>query len=295
MEENSSWCSSGLSVGATAFLIYINDLPSAIEEKNNTVVLYADDTSVIITEPNPTAFKLHLNSLIEDINSWFKNNLLTLNLDKTQYLEFTPIKNLNKNGTIVCKNNHILNTVESTKFLGLTIDETLSWQPHIEILIKRMCSACYALRSLKYLLETETLKMIYFAHVHSLMSYGIIFWGYSSRVTKVFIMQKKILRIMYNLKPRESCKEIFKQKQIMTFYSCYIYSLILFVTNNKELFKFNNEIHRHNTRIDTNLYPMYVRLTKVTKGPYTTCIKVFNHLPQNIKVLLHNAHQFKES
>jgi hypothetical protein len=41
--------------------------------------------------------------------------------------------------------NHILKTVESTKFLGLTIDETLSWQPYIEILIKRMCSASYAL------------------------------------------------------------------------------------------------------------------------------------------------------
>jgi hypothetical protein len=103
-----------------------------------------------------------------------------------------------------------------------------------------MCSASYALRSLKYFLQTETLKLIYFAHVHSLMSYGIMFWGYSSRATKVFIMQKKIVRIMFNLKPRESCKEIFKQNQIMTLYSCYIYSVILFVTNNIELFKFNN-------------------------------------------------------
>jgi hypothetical protein len=79
----------------------------------------------------------------------------------------------------------------------------------------------------------------------------------------------------------------------MTFYSCYIYSLILFVTNNTELFKFNKELHGHNTRINTNLYPKNVRLTKVTKGPHTTGIRVFNHLPQNIKVLLHNAQQFK--
>jgi hypothetical protein len=69
--------------------------------------------------------------------------------------------------------------------------------------------------------------------------------------------------------------------------------LILFVTNNTELFKFNKELHGHNTRINTNLYAKNVRLTKVTKGPYTTGIRVFNHLPQNIKVLLHNAQQFK--
>jgi hypothetical protein len=76
----------GSVLGPLLFLIYINDLPSTIEKKTNTVVLYADDTSVIITEPNPSAFKLHLNTLIEDINTWFKYNLLTLNLDKTQYL-----------------------------------------------------------------------------------------------------------------------------------------------------------------------------------------------------------------
>jgi hypothetical protein len=54
---------------------------------------------------------------------------------------------------------------------------------------------------------------------------------------------------MYNLKPRDSCKEIFKQKQIMTLYSCYIYSITVFVINNIELFKFTKEIHEHNTRI----------------------------------------------
>jgi hypothetical protein len=178
-------------LGPLLFLLYINDLPSTIEKKANTVILYADDTSVIITEPNPLDFKLNLNTLIEDINTWFTYNLLTLNIDKTQYLEFMPSKNLNKKGTIMCKNNHILNTVESTKFLGLIIDETLSWQPHIEVLIKRMCSASYAMRSLKYFLQTETLRMLYFARVHSLISYGIMFWGFSSRATKVFIMQKK--------------------------------------------------------------------------------------------------------
>jgi exonuclease III len=288
----------GSILGPLLFLIYINDLPSAIEKKNNTVVLYADDTSVIITEPNPIDYKSHLNSLIEDISTWFKSNLLTLNLDKTQYLEFTPVKGLNRKEAAEIEDDHIfnstLNTVENIKFLGITVDETLSWQPHIDILIKKMCSASYALRSLKHVLQIETLKMIYFAHVHSHLSYGIIFWGYSSKAIRVFIMQKKILRIMYNLKPRESCKEKFIQSQIMTFYSCYIYSLILFVVKNIKLFKFNNELHEHNTRTNTNLYPKNVRLSKVIKGPYSTGIRLFNHLPQAIKEQSHNVLHFKK-
>jgi hypothetical protein len=61
------------------------------------------------------------------------------------------------------------------------------------------------------------------------------------------------------------------------------------------LLKVDKEIHEHNTRININLYPKNVRLSKVTKGPYTDGIRVFNHLPQNIKVLLHNARQFKKT
>ena len=62
------------------------------------------------------------------------------------------------------------------KFLGLLIDEELSWKSHITHLSKRRSSACYALRAIAPDLSTDILKMIYYAYVHSLMSYGIIFW-----------------------------------------------------------------------------------------------------------------------
>jgi hypothetical protein len=53
-----------------------------------------------------------------------------------------------------------------------------------------MCSACYALRSIKAVVTRETLRMIYFAQIHSLLSYGIILWGNSSYAQKVFTIQK---------------------------------------------------------------------------------------------------------
>jgi hypothetical protein len=124
------------------------------------------------------------------------------------------------------------------------------------------------------------------------MKYGIIFWGNSNGAPKVFIVQKKILRIIYNLKPRDSCRELFQLKQMMTMYSLYIYSLILFVINNGDL-ESNSAIHGYNTRNKNNFHPTNLNLTKVKKGPYYSCIKMYNHLPNSIKVHNHNIHKFK--
>ncbi len=77
----------------------------------------------------------------------------------------------------------------------------------------------------------------------------------------------------------------------MILYSQYIYSLILVVLNNM-LFTLNNETHMYNTR-NNNLHPPLVHLTKFSKGLYITGIKVFNHLPQNLKTLVHDSRKIK--
>ena len=112
------------------------------------------------------------------------------------------------------------------KFLGLAIDETLSWNQHIEQVLNKMCNACYALMNIKRIVQIDMLRVTYFAHIHSVISYGIIFWGSSSHASKVFILQKKIIRIITNTRPRDSCREVFKSMAIMTLYSQYIYSLV---------------------------------------------------------------------
>ena len=77
----------------------------------------------------------------------------------------------------------------------------------------------------------------------------------------------------------------------MTLHYQYIHSLILVVLNNKILFTLNNETHMYNTR-NNNLHLPLVHLTKFSKVPYITGIKVFNHLPQNLKTLVHDSRKF---
>jgi hypothetical protein len=81
----------------------------------------------------------------------------------------------------------------------------------------------------------------------------------------------------------------------MTLYSQYIYALILFVTNNKNLFKNKSELHEHKTRLCKNLHLPKVMVAKFDRGVYITGIRVFNHLPQSIKRLVNDETDFKST
>ena len=80
----------------------------------------------------------------------------------------------------------------------------------------------------------------------------------------------------------------------MTLYSQYINSLGLYTINNKHLFDTNNEIHKYETRNNNSLHCPIANLSKFNKGAYISGIKVFNHLPQNIKALT-NYHKYFKS
>ena len=100
----------------------------------------------------------------------------------------------------------------------------------------------------------NTLQKIYFAYLHSILNYGIIFWGNSMESRKVFLAQKRIIRIMTWSKTRASCKPLFKSMGILTLTSQYIMSLMKFVLQNEERYTFNTEVHNINTRNKLKLH-----------------------------------------
>ena len=90
-----------------------------------------------------------------------------------------------------------INKVHTTNFLGLILNSTLSWSPHINNLTTKLNSACYLSRYLKPLLPTETLRMVYFSNVHSLLSYGVIFWGNCSYSDNIFKLKREQLELSW--------------------------------------------------------------------------------------------------
>jgi len=257
------------------------------------MVLFADDTSLLITDSNDLDFNININQSFRNIISWFNSNLLILNFNKTHYMECRT-KNYYQVKTKVKYEHKNISDSTETKFLGLIIDETLTWNQYIDQIATKLCPACYALRNIKHVVPQSILRTIYYSYIHSILSYSIIFWGRSSNVKKLFILQKKIVRIITNTGVRESCREAFKNMEIMT-YSQYIFSLILFTVKNKHLFTSNREIHKYITRNNTNLHLPTVNKTKFYKGPYISGSKAFNHLPRHIKILVDDLKYFKLS
>jgi folylpolyglutamate synthase/dihydropteroate synthase len=79
----------------------------------------------------------------------------------------------------------------------------------------------------------------------------------------------------------------------MPLQSQYILSLAIYVSKNMELFTLNVDIHTKNTRNKFNLFLLHSRLTKYQKGVHFAGIKIFNHLPENIKKISNNTNKFK--
>ena len=92
--------------------------------------------------------------------------------------------------TVKYEHKNISNSTE-TKFLGLIIDETLSWNQHIDQIASKLCSACYILWNLKHIVPQSTLRIIYYAYIHSVLSYGLNFGGRSSNANKLFFFTKE--------------------------------------------------------------------------------------------------------
>jgi hypothetical protein len=232
MGKDFTWCPSGIYSWTFTFFIYINDLPKILIN-NSIPVLFADDTSVIITNSNPTYVQKDTKVVFEHLNTWFTLNLLSLNFEKTNFFHFKTKNTRGLDIKVEYDNRFIANTY-FTRFLGLTIDNMLYWISHIDQLLPKLSTACYAIRVIKHLMSQETLVMIYYAHFHSIMNYGIIFWCNSSYSINIFRLQKKAIRIITNSRSRDSCRDLFQTLNILPLQSQYIFSLLRFVVKNME-------------------------------------------------------------
>ena len=105
----------------------------------------------------------------------------------------------------------------------MTSDDSLHWKAHIDQMMSKFNTACFIIRKIQAIMSLETLRMANFAYIHLIISYGIIFWGNEPYSDKIFKIQKRVIRIIKSSRPRDSCRELFKNLEILPLYSQNIY------------------------------------------------------------------------
>ncbi|KAI5643352.1 reverse transcriptase (RNA-dependent DNA polymerase) domain-containing protein [Phthorimaea operculella] len=136
----------------------------------------------------------------------------------------------------------------------------------------------YALAILKANTSFDAAISAYFAYAYSWMRYGVILWGQSSEASDIFILQKKCLRILLNLKPKTSCKPYFIEKKLLSFPSIYILEISLWVRKNLDKFNFCTSRRRnHLLEIPTPKLEIFKNSTQYMGA------KIYNKIPKEVE------------
>ena len=216
----------GSDLGPLLLSLYINDFLMLINNISD-VNIFAVNTSLLITANSQDELLQRFNHVLNHMSKWFQANWLILNTTKTKVLIFTSAE-LPNAWSLMCVD-HLLLEVETIKFLGLQLDNQITWKTHIQLLLRKLNSVCFLVIRLYSVLNIDSLELVNFADFHLIVKYGIIFWSNQHNVNTMFIFQKRILRIMLGLGYRSSCRSWFKQLDIITVPCLYIYSLVTFV------------------------------------------------------------------
>lgn len=135
----------GSILGPLFFNIFINDI--FFLKLNGSIQLYADDMTIVYSNSNLSLLFEQMQSDLDLINLWLSNNLLKINVEKTNFILFqtkNKFKNINLNNFEITLDKKIINRVESAKILGLIIDEKLNWSLHIKKIKSKINSASFA-------------------------------------------------------------------------------------------------------------------------------------------------------
>ena len=162
----------GSCLGPLIFLIFCNDLQLHLQFM--TCFQFADDTTLIMGHRNVYYLKYCVEIDLINIQDWFYANKLTLNLEKSVYLLFNSTT---KSNLKIVLNGVTLQRSKTVKFLGIWIDDELSWKEHITKLCLKLNTKLGLLLRSKNFLTLSAMKTLYYAQFHSILTYALLAWG----------------------------------------------------------------------------------------------------------------------
>ena len=192
----------GSILGPLLFLLYVNDI--CISDRFN-ILSFADDTTLYMSSNSVYILFDMANDQIDRLYNWFCCNELYLNAEKTKYILISAPNKKNDTSSLHIrireKDIQIIGNdmpEKSFKFLGIYIDENLTWKHHILHVNSKISQSLFGLRQIKHILPRHCLINLYFTLVQPYLSYGLVVWGNAKAhyIKKTILLQKRALRII---------------------------------------------------------------------------------------------------
>lgn len=186
----------GSNLGPLLFLLFINDISKL--KLNGKTRLFADDTSVFYRGKDCAELQHKIAEDITLLNAYFRSNVLSLNLGKTKFMIFhTPRRTIPDHPPLTV-DGQTIEEVSSYPFLGLILDSTMGWKPHITALKSKLSSLCGIFWRIAAFIPYPQMKMLYFSLVHSRIQYLIANWGSACKtdLRGLQVLQNRCLKII---------------------------------------------------------------------------------------------------
>ena len=285
---NSIGVPQGSALGPLFFSIFINDVVKCI--KNSVILLYADDLVIINTNKDEATVSSQSNADLARIFNWSATNKLNINFSKTKTMTFTRKRNIN---IPIYLNNNLIEKVTEFKYLGLLIDQDLSFKNHILNLVKKVNQANRCIYLLKRYLPLHIMRRIYFSTINPHLVQHLISWG-GANASNLYPLKIALNKVIRNLCSRDiSTSERFKFLEILNLEQLYKLRLaetmykIIILKESPLLINIINEIewkHKYNTR-RKNEFKLPLLQTEANRVFFlSNAIKLWATLPDEMKL-----------
>lgn len=269
------------------FLIYINDL----HRTSNVLkfVHFADDTTVFHSHSDLNVLTTLVNAELYNISNWLIANRLSLNVNKSSYMIISNKKIIQC--PVLCIDNEVISRVESTKFLGITIDDKLKFNIHVTNITKQSSIAIGKLYQISSYVPIDIKLSVYFALIYSRVSYGILAYGRSnmSNMHRMSNLMKRCNKaICYPFRERNETNKLLNFQSLYTHSACIKLYKVLNCDQHDYFLNVCRDIapeHNHNTRYAAcnNFNIPFYYLSQCQKSFIFQVIGEWNNIPVGIR------------
>ena len=205
----------GSILGPLLFILYINDIVHVSQILR--FILFADDTNLFYSDKSLDNLQNVLNTELSKLVEWFRANKLSLNAQKTNYI-FFGYKKIPRNQNLkLSLDGNSISQVESTKFLGVYLDEKLTWKNHIDHISLKISRGLSIMSRVRNILPLHVILMLYHTMIYPYLTYCNIVWGSAkcSVISKVQVLQKRAIRLCTGSEFRASTSPLFKRLHLL--------------------------------------------------------------------------------